>query len=67
MAKEIIEFINKIAMFKDKIDIDKLKKSIKSTSFEKLKKNEETDGFSEAIFQKKNKMIPFFNLGPKND
>ena len=68
VAKEIIEFINKIAMFKDKIDIDKLKKSIKSTSFEKLKKNEETDGFSEAIFsKKKNKMIPFFNLGPKND
>ncbi len=68
VAKEIIEFINKIAMFKDKIDIDKLKKSIKSTSFEKLKKNEETDGFSEAIFsKKKNKMIPFFNLGPDNN
>ena len=39
-----------------------------STSFEKLKKREKEEGFSEAIFSKeKNKMIPFFNLGPNND
>ena len=67
VSKEIIEFINQIAKFEQKINIDKLKNSVKSTQFEALKKHEMQDGFSEAIFsKKKNKMIPFFNLGPKN-
>ena len=68
VTKEIIEFINKTISKNDKIDNDKLKKSIKSTSFNNLKNNEKKNGFSEAIYSnKKNKMIPFFNLGPDND
>ena len=68
VTKEIVEFINRTANFNQKIDIVKLKNSVKSTSFEILRKKEKKDGFSEAIFsKKKNEMIPFFNLGPKNN
>ena len=36
--------------------------------FDNLKNKEKKEGFSEAILSKKtNKIIPFFNLGPKND
>ena len=39
-----------------------------STSFKKLKKIEENEGFSESLNSKKNlKKIPFFHLGPDND
>ena len=46
-----------------------MRNCVNSTSFDrKLKKIEKEEGFSEAIFsKKKNKMIPFFNLGPNND
>ena len=66
---EIIEFINKTTRNTDKkIDKLKLKNSINSTSFHKLKANEEKHGFSEAISSRKeNKQIPFFFLGPEND
>ena len=69
LFKEIIQFINKITKNNEKIDLSKLKKAIYSTSFEKLKEKEKIDGFSEAIPSKKekNKKIPFFNLGPKNN
>ena len=69
LLKEIIQFINKVTNNNEKIDLSKLKKAINSTSFEKLKEKEKTDGFSEAIPSKKekNKKIPFFNLGPKNN
>ena len=66
--KDIIKFINKITNNNSKINIEKLKNSINSTSFNKLKTNEEKNGFSEAITSKKSdKKIPFFYLGPKND
>ena len=69
LFKEIIQFINKITNNNEKIDLSKLKKALNSTTFEKLKEKEKTDGFSEAIPSKKdkNKKIPFFNLGPKNN
>ena len=69
LLKEIIQFINKVTNNNEKIDLSKLKKALNSTSFEKLKEKEKTDGFSEAIPSKKekNKKIPFFNLGPKNN
>ena len=68
-SKEIIEFINKITNNKTRIDIQKLKNAINSTSFEKLKKKEQKKGFSEAVPSQKDKniKISFFNLGPKND
>ncbi len=66
---DIIEFINKITNNSEKINKDKIKKTLSSTSFEILKKNEIEKGFPEAIISKedKNKKIPFFYLGPKND
>ena len=68
VTKEIIQFINQKSKFNSKINNEKLKNSVNSTMFDKLKSNEKKEGFSEAIFsKKKNKMIPFFNLGPKND
>ena len=69
LFKEIIQFINQITNNNEKIDLSKLKKALNSTTFEKLKEKEKTDGFSEAISSKKdkNKKIPFFNLGPKNN
>jgi hypothetical protein len=68
-SKEIIEFINKITNNKTRIDIQKLKNAINSTSFEKLKKKEQKEVFSEAVPSQKDKniKISFFNLGPKND
>ena len=67
--KEIIEFINQITGSKEKINIPKLKNALQSTSFSKLKKNENKHGFSEAVNSQKNrdKKIKFFNLGPEND
>ncbi|MDB2680531.1 sulfotransferase domain-containing protein [Candidatus Pelagibacter bacterium] len=66
--KDIINFINEITFNKEKINIDKLKNSVSSTFFDKLKDDEKKNGFSESIISKKNKKkIPFFYLGPKND
>ena len=66
---DTIKYINQITKNKEKIDKDKIKKILKSTSFETLKKNEIEKGFSEAVPSKndKNKKISFFHLGPKND
>jgi hypothetical protein len=66
--KDIVEFVNKTLNIKEKIDIDKLKNSVNSTNFNKLKNDEKKNGFIEAVLSKKNKeKIPFFNLGPDND
>ena len=67
--KEVIEFINMTTNNKQKLDKDKLKNSVNSTLFDKLKASEKRYGFSEAITSKvdNKKKISFFNLGPKND
>ena len=68
VVKDLIEFINNTINNKEKIHKEKLKKSVNSTLFDKLKNNEMKNGFSEAITSKKgDKKIPFFFLGPKND
>ena len=66
---DIIKFINRIINNKEKINKDKIKTILRTTSFEKLKQNEIDQGFSEAVTDKedRNKKIPFFNLGPKNN
>lgn len=63
----ILKFLNKLIELN--IDKKKIKKVIKSCSFEVLKHKEEKEGFSEAIFSSKTvgKKIKFFNLGKKND
>jgi hypothetical protein len=66
--RDIIDFINKCSGINKKIDRERLKNSVQSTSFNKLKNNEKKYGFSEAISSKiSNEKIPFFFLGPKND
>ena len=66
--KDVIEFINKLTQINEKINIEKLKNSVNSTFFDKLKKDEEKNGFSESITSTKTKTkIPFFYLGPKNN
>ena len=66
--KDIIEFINKTTGINNKINKSRLKNSIQSTSFNKLKDNEKKYGFSEAILSRNsNEKIPFFFLGPEND
>ena len=69
VSKEIIKFINDVTNSKDKINITKLKKTLQSTSFSKLKNYEIKQGFSEAVNSQRNKQkkIKFFNLGPEND
>jgi hypothetical protein len=65
--KDVIEFINKTLRIKEKINKDKLKNSVRSTFFDKLKNDEKNNGFVEAVPSKNNKdKIPFFNLGPDN-
>ncbi|WP_435090191.1 sulfotransferase domain-containing protein [Candidatus Pelagibacter bacterium nBUS_30] len=66
--KDIIEFINKLTINKVEFDPQKARNSIQSSSFDKLKKIEETDGFLESVLSKnESKKIPFFHLGPLND
>ena len=67
VAKDIIEFINKTTNTKREVDSKKLKNSVHSTSFDKLKKLESLKDFLKQYTQEKNKMITFFNLGPKNN
>ena len=65
--KEIIEFIDKLTNNKKGFSREKAKNAVSSTSFENLKKMEETKGFSESIVSREHeKKIPFFHLGPKN-
>ncbi len=66
--ENLINFINKILRINKEIDEKKLKNSISSTSFDKLKEYEKNFGFSESVFSKvSNTSIPFFNLGPDNN
>ena len=66
--KEIIEFIDKLTNNKNGFSREKAKNSVKSTSFENLKKIENKNGFSESIIARESKKnIPFFHLGPKNN
>ena len=65
---KVIKFINKLSNLENLIDETKAKQSISSCEFEKLKKLENKNGFSEAMVDKKTKKkISFFNLGREND
>ena len=65
---KIINFLENLLSVKYTINEVKLKKTIESTRFEKLKELEKKTGFSESIFdKKKNNKKEFFNLGPNSD
>ena len=66
--KDVLEFINKVLNIKEKLNKNKIKNSVSSTFFHKLKNEEKKNGFAESVVSKKNReRIPFFNLGPDND
>ena len=65
---EILNFINKLNNNNATINKKKLSNSVKSCSFEEMKKKEAIEGFSEAPINKKNgKKIIFFRQGKKNN
>ena len=64
----LVKFINDLLKNNQGIDHQKFNKALETTSFVKLKKKEDKEGFSEAIFSKKEgEKIPFFNMGFKSD
>jgi len=66
--KDIINFISKLTNNQNRLNKQKAQNSVKSTSFEKLKKYEKNKGFAESLISKTNKKkIPFFHLGPNNN
>ena len=68
VLNEVIAFINQTTNSKEKINKNKIKNAVNSSSFSKLKDKEKNKGFSEAPMTKsRDKKIPFFNLGPKNN
>ena len=66
---DIIKFINKTSKNPQEIDKTKIKNTLRTTSFEILKKNEDKKGFFESVIDRENpnKKVSFFHLGPKND
>ena len=66
---DVLRFIYKITRNQKNLNKEKIKKTLRSTTFDELKKNEAEHGFYEAIPKRedRDKKIPFFNLGPKND
>ena len=65
---KIIEFTNKLLKNNEVVDFEKLKKSIQTTNFNLLKKKEESDGFIEGVYSKKERVKKnFFNLGKDNN
>ena len=66
--KDILNFISNLTNNQNRFNKQKAQNSVKSTSFEKLKKYEENKGFAESLISKTNKKkIPFFHLGPNNN
>ena len=64
---KILNYIHKLKKINFVPDNKKLKNVLESTTFEKMKSEEEKEGFSESRTNlKTNEKIPFFNLGPKN-
>ena len=68
VVSDVITFINQTTNNNEKINKNKIKNAVNSSSFSKLKDKERKEGFSEAPKSKGGeRKIPFFNLGPKNN
>ena len=64
---DVVKFVNSLTDKDEKINEDKLEKSIKSTNFSVLKNNERNHGFAESVKSKiSGEKISFFNLGFNN-
>ena len=64
---KILRFINDLSKLKSSININKIRKVVKSTTFSQMKKLEEEQGFEESKVNDLGKTVKFFNLGPKNN
>ena len=64
---KILRFINDLSKLKSPININKIRKVVKSTTFSRMKKLEEEQGFEESKLDDLGKTVKFFNLGPKNN
>ena len=65
---EILKFINNISKINSEIDIKKIKKIVKETTFSRMKHLEKEYGFEEAkINDNTGQIVKFFNQGPEND
>ena len=64
---KILTFIEEVSGKNNSINIKNLKKSLESTNFSNLKKQEKLHGFKESLSYKTNNKTNFFNLGFKND
>ena len=66
--KQVLNFINNNLKFPISIDDRKVEKVIDETKFSKMRDLEKKVGFDEAkINDNTGKIVPFFNLGPKNN
>ena len=65
--KKVLLFVNELTNSNDKIDNEKLKKSIRSCNFDILQKLEKKKGFPEAWINEDKTKNLFFNLGKNND
>ena len=64
---KILKFIHKLNKTNFTLDQNKFKNVIKTTTFDYMKNLEKKNGFIESKKDNDGKIIPFFNLGPKND
>ena len=68
VLNNLVKFTNDLLKNNKGIDHQKFDRALETTNFAKLKKKENKEGFSEAMFSKKKKeKIPFFNMGFKSD
>ena len=58
--ENIINFTNKFIKSENHINTEKFNQAIKTTNFDILKKKEETEGFEEAVYSKKEGKIKSF-------
>lgn len=63
----ILNFVHELTKTQPEIDDTKLKNTIKTTSFEYLRKLEEKENFSEAANQSQEKYVKFFKYGDKEN
>ena len=63
----VLKFIYSLGKSELNIDQDKLKNSLKTTTFDEMQKLEKDKGFPEAVKDKDGKSITFFKYGPKNN
>ena len=63
----ILKFIHKLNKTNFILNQNKLNNVLKTTTFDYMKNLEKENGFIESKKDNDGKLIPFFNLGPKND